>query len=211
MIHTLQRKELEKTVLTHLKAHPNGISEYQLLKLLGSSSNCSTDDQSISNAFSFQHHDRLALFKAHFLLFHILHRLRLYLHKNRAYHLEITALNIQLHSWSETVPIDSDHSMFPSCTDPLADYYLDIRHLENTTAASVQRLIDEFHMNIAKNRSNTSINRTQALATLDLKDPIDASTIKKQYRKLAMLHHPDRGGSTEKLQAINKAFSMLLP
>ena len=34
--------------------------------------------------------------------------------------------------------------------------------------------------------------------------------IKKEYRRLAMLHHPDRGGSTEKMQEINAAYHTAL-
>ena len=33
----------------------------------------------------------------------------------------------------------------------------------------------------------------------------DASIVKKAYRKLASMNHPDKGGSTEKMQTINKA------
>jgi len=34
--------------------------------------------------------------------------------------------------------------------------------------------------------------------------------IKKEYRRLAMLHHPDRGGSTAKMQEINAAYHAAL-
>lgn len=37
----------------------------------------------------------------------------------------------------------------------------------------------------------------------------DAPTIKKAYRKLAKEHHPDKGGSAEKMAAINEAFDVL--
>jgi curved DNA-binding protein CbpA len=48
-----------------------------------------------------------------------------------------------------------------------------------------------------------------ALSILELDDPSDLKEIKGQYRKLAMRHHPDRGGSKEKLQAINGAMKTL--
>lgn len=35
--------------------------------------------------------------------------------------------------------------------------------------------------------------------------------LKKQYRRLAMQYHPDRGGDTETMQAINAEFEMLFP
>ncbi len=34
-------------------------------------------------------------------------------------------------------------------------------------------------------------------------------SLKKQYRALAKQHHPDRGGSTEAMQQINKEFEVL--
>ena len=35
--------------------------------------------------------------------------------------------------------------------------------------------------------------------------------LKKEFRHLAMLHHPDRGGDTETMQAINAEYEMLFP
>lgn len=44
-------------------------------------------------------------------------------------------------------------------------------------------------------------------------DPNTATcdTLKKQYRKMALQHHPDRGGSTEKMKEINGANDVLRP
>jgi curved DNA-binding protein CbpA len=39
--------------------------------------------------------------------------------------------------------------------------------------------------------------------------PTTAEELKSQYRKLAMQHHPDRGGSTKAMQAINNEFDDL--
>lgn len=46
-------------------------------------------------------------------------------------------------------------------------------------------------------------------AALGLKADANAKTIKDAYRRLAMLHHPDRGGSHEKMVLINEAFQIL--
>ena len=35
--------------------------------------------------------------------------------------------------------------------------------------------------------------------------------LKKEFRRLAMLNHPDRGGDTATMQAINAEFEMLFP
>jgi len=52
--------------------------------------------------------------------------------------------------------------------------------------------------------------RAEALRELDLRDPVSETEIKKRYRTLVMQHHPDRGGSKEKIQSINAAMSILL-
>ncbi len=52
--------------------------------------------------------------------------------------------------------------------------------------------------------------RAEALAQLGLADPVDDDTVKRAYRRLAMEHHPDRGGDKERLQAINAAARLLL-
>jgi hypothetical protein len=47
----------------------------------------------------------------------------------------------------------------------------------------------------------------QALAVLDLDHPVDAKTIKKQYRTLVKKHHPDVTGNDEKAAEIFKRIS----
>jgi hypothetical protein len=52
-----------------------------------------------------------------------------------------------------------------------------------------------------------------ALRLFGLSLPVDPADIKRQYRKLAMAHHPDRHpgdqSATEKMKALNKAFEIL--
>ena len=39
--------------------------------------------------------------------------------------------------------------------------------------------------------------------------PLTLELIKRRYRQLVGLHHPDRGGSTQRLQSINLAMEIL--
>ncbi len=57
--------------------------------------------------------------------------------------------------------------------------------------------------------SDISDERRDALAELELTDPVDWRAIKSQHRQLAMRHHPDRGGDEARLQAINAAMNVL--
>ena len=47
------------------------------------------------------------------------------------------------------------------------------------------------------------------IAQLALSEPVEPQTIRKRYRELAFEHHPDRGGSAEKLATINEAMDTL--
>ena len=49
----------------------------------------------------------------------------------------------------------------------------------------------------------------KALLALDLKEGATLKEIKAQYKVMANLHHPDKGGSVEKMQEINAAFKTL--
>ena len=47
------------------------------------------------------------------------------------------------------------------------------------------------------------------LFELNHEQTLDLSRIKQRYRQMVSLHHPDRGGSTERLQSINLAMEIL--
>jgi len=113
--------------------------------------------------------------------------------------LDINTLCIQL------CPYRAQHSDLPSRRDPLRDYYLDLRHLQDTTAGDVEQLLGKFWR-----RFGPRDRREQALGVLGLNDPVDDVTIKQTWRRLAMQHHPDRGGSEQRLQEINAALTALL-
>lgn len=172
-----------------LVRHPEGIGEHALLGLL-------RDEYfPFLGESPWRPH---VLFCAHFLLFHGLYQLR-----DRAWlagqaHIEISAMNIRWLPYCS----QSDALVRP---DSLRNYYLDLSNLENTSERDVDELLASFW-----SRFQSLEARAEALQKLGLEDPVDAATIKKTYRQLAMRHHPDRGGDTERLQAINGAVAVLL-
>ena len=85
------------------------------------------------------------------------------------------------------------------------EYYLDFANLENTSAREVDEMLAGFYIKL-----NNKDKRQDALQVLGLQDPVDDHTIKQQYRRLAMEHHPDRGGDNERLQQINGAVKILI-
>ena len=172
-----------------LENHPKGIGEYDLMTNLKS-----------LGYFDFLSQPALPheLFQAHFFLFHSLHLLSNTLLEQKLYLLSIHTLKIQLLPYQEgenTLQVD----------DKLKAYYLDLNNLENTTEDDVYNMLASFW-----SKFNRFDSREEALAELGLSDPVDDKTIKKEYRRLAMQHHPDRGGDTETLQKINDALALLL-
>jgi hypothetical protein len=182
---------LAEALLAILRAHPDGLTEHDLIRKLAH------DDPAFGpDAYT----DELSLFQCHFILFHHLYRLRDVLWNERQGDLAIHCLKIVL----RTCPDAAGH--LPATPDPLRAYYLDLTHLEKTGKQEVMELLDTFWLRFARHDR-----RAEALAALGLADPVDDPEIKRRYRELAMEHHPDRGGEMEKLQAINAAMELLEP
>ncbi len=184
------REEFLQAVAAILQAHPAGLSEYELMGLLRE-----------AGFFAFlgpAPADPKALFCAHFLLFHALYRLADRASAARSARLEIGPLCIR---W---LPHSEGEGALGR-PDTLRDYYLDLTNLQATTAQDVEALIASFWRRLGRRER-----RVGALAELGLADPVDDATIRRAYRRLAMQHHPDRGGDTARLQAINAAVAALL-
>ncbi len=54
------------------------------------------------------------------------------------------------------------------------------------------------------------MDRNKAHAILGIKQPSNPQDIKSAYRKLAMIHHPDKGGDEKKFKEINEAHDTLI-
>ncbi|MGD8525810.1 MAG: DNA-J related domain-containing protein [Thioalkalispiraceae bacterium] len=164
----------EHTLLTHLKALPEtGFAELDS-------------------------RDPHQLFQLHFLLFHVLYRLRDQYRQQHTAHLEISPLHIAL------LPYQAGEQGL-SEADPLRDYYLDLSHLHSTSRHEVDEMLGRFWSTLGRDE-----HRAEALAVLGLSDPVDEPMIRKTYQKLVMQHHPDRGGDKLKLQELNLAMDVLL-
>lgn len=166
-------------------------NEYELLKIV-------QQDERLGPLVSTAAGDSLALYRAHFLLFHALYRLADELAQSQQALLEISSLVIR---WYDYRPGQQDLRQ----PDSVRDYYLDWRNYEMADAQTVDELIASFWVGLHRHD-----NRDDALAALNLADPVDDDTIRKAYQRLVMQHHPDRGGDNEKIQAINAAIKLLL-
>ena len=185
------RERLGDCVFALLQMQDGPLSEFELLHLL--------DDAPREFGLPVSRTGTHALFRTHFILFHCLYHLRDQLWTARAGHLEIGPLSIRLHPYRE----GEDALAVP---DALRAYYLDLSHLENTRPSDVESMLNDFYQRMLRDDR-----RGAALAEFDLTDPVDEATIRHRYRELASQHHPDRGGSTARFQAINRALRVLIP
>jgi hypothetical protein len=176
-------------LLTVLRAHPDGLSEFQLLRAL--------QRQDLAPFAGADLADPLVLFRTHFILFHGLYRLQARL-AAAGEALEIHCVRIAI------APMDRGGGEALATPDPLRPFYLDLANLERMDAAGVEKLLDDFWRRFRGKEA-----RRQALAVLELEDPVQPREIRLQYRRLAMRHHPDRGGDTERLQELNAAMAVL--
>jgi len=173
-----------------LQSSTDGLSEFEMLKAIKALPDSQLDELDMQDSHS--------LFRAHFLLFHCLYRLRDQWLAEQRWHLQIDVLSIRV------LPYHSEVSAELVVADELRDYYLDWANFEQTTADDAEDLINQFWQKFL-----AQDDRSEALNTLELADDADFDQIKQQYRQLAMKYHPDRGGSATRLAAINRAMDTL--
>ena len=183
--------DLAEQVLQLLQAAPEGIAEYTLIQQL--------KDRHSGHVPNLPLADKLVLFRTHFLLFNALYRLRERLWQEQTHLLEISPLCIRL------LPYQPGNAAL-SERDELHDYYLDMSQLRDTDERDVERLLTSFWT-----RMQGGEEKQAALELFELANErtLDLPRIKLRYRQMVSAHHPDRGGSTERLQSINLAMEIL--
>lgn len=185
---------LLERVLECLRVQPSGLTEHALIGRLRAAG--------VEPFAGARLQEPLSLFQTHFLLFHCLYRLRDHLLEQGEW-VRIHCLDIGIERASGG--LGAGAAGLPAHRDPLRAYYLDLTQLERMDTAAVEALLGEFWLRLGRDQR-----REQALAVLDLADPVDADTVQRQYRRMAQRHHPDRGGDTTTLQQINAARWVLL-
>jgi hypothetical protein len=173
-----------------LDKHPAGIKEHDLL--------CHLDEQGFFQALDTEESYTLLLFRKHFLLFHVLYSINQELVEDKQGAVSISALLIKKLDY---VAADTQIGE----VDALSDYYLDMNNLETANEENVNDLLDAFWEKFLRNEK-----RGDALKVLGLNDPVTDKEIVLCYRKLASVHHPDKGGDKDKIQEINEAYAVLI-
>lgn len=184
--------DLSEQLLQLLNERPEGCSEFGLIQQLKTRHS----RHILQGAMA----DKLVLFRTHFLLFNALYVLRDRLWQSKSGSLLISPLNVQL------LPYSAGQAEL-SEADPLRAYYLDSSHLRDTHEDDVEKLLTSFWT-----RMQGGDEKRAALELFELDtcaETLNLATVKQRYRSLVSQHHPDRGGSTSRLQSINLAMEIL--
>lgn len=177
-----------------LREEPAGLSELSLIRRLQGA------PWHIIGPVQF--HDPATLYPVHFLLFHVLYRLRDQLAAD-GLTLSISPLAIRL----EQSDIVAGNGL-PDAEDKLRAFYLNLAEY-NLPEEEILRMLDDFWAGNSGSGPDARELR-EASAMLGFPDvPEHFSDIKREFRRAVMQAHPDRGGDTGKIQALNQAFSVL--
>ncbi|WP_417775660.1 DNA-J related domain-containing protein [Stutzerimonas xanthomarina] len=195
--------DLAEQIFVLLREQPDGCSEYELIQQLKARHSTHIPNLPLL--------DKLVLFRTHFLVFNALYRLRDQLWGGTSHTVQISPLCVQLQPYVPGLSGIVEN-------DPLRDYYLDLTNLRDTDEAEVERLLASFWSRMRGDHQgdrNEICDPEQKRAALELFEldqeaaALSLHTIKRRYRQLVSIHHPDRGGSTTRLQSINLAMEIL--
>ncbi|AHF02368.1 hypothetical protein THIAE_08835 [Thiomicrospira aerophila AL3] len=190
--------QLLNDLLTLLLQHPDGIAEHQLLKALAEQGY-----QAFQPSL-----EPLALFQAHFLLFHLLYRQQQAWYQQGHGWLQIDCLKIQFQPQRPHQPTHDTQSTPPQLDDPLRRYYLDIEQYRQTQTDDVIELLDSFWRSLARSPDTTQIQQAKGLLEIT-EETITLEQVNRHYRRLSQIHHPDKGGDSERFRQISQAAETL--
>ncbi|HBF06792.1 MAG TPA: hypothetical protein DHW71_00820 [Gammaproteobacteria bacterium] len=145
----------------------------------------------------------LGLFRTHFFVFHQLYYFHQHLLMTKKGWLDIHTLNIEFKPEMPALPI-TEQSKGIEQIDPLVEYYMDWRPLFETSEQQIQQL-----MSFAQAGFHQPYRLQAAFDRFEISPPTTAMAIKKAYRRLAKVHHPDKGGAVEDIQMINEDKDLL--
>lgn len=177
-----------------LRSVPGGVSELALIKSLQSS------PWQLLDRVDFA--DPADLYPVHFLVFHVLYRLRDTLAGQNEC-IDISPLAIRLTAASAVAgqsPVAE--------VDKLRAFYLDLRQY-SLSADYISKMMNDFWSGRGGQRP-ASGDAEKAADTLGFGElPTSFDDVKYRFRRAVMQAHPDRGGNTARVQRLNEAFGTL--
>lgn len=145
--------------------------------------------------------DPTSLYPVHFLLFHALYRLQAELARTGE-SLMISPLRLCI---LMTGP--GQGRGLPAQDDPLRSFYLDLSRYF-LSGHDIRAMMERFLASVALATSPEEVLQAAQVLGFDTL-PGEFDTVKQRFRRQVMQAHPDRGGRTEDIQELNRAFSVL--
>ena len=145
-----------------------------------------------------------ALFKQNFLLMNALFELQQMLLPGSW--LQVKSMEIQIF---RIIPSDLNQQL--SEADALRDYYMDWRNYD-TCPNIIQEMLESFWNRYEQyiGANPNLMHKSQALRVFELDDSATDKMVRKQWRKLALIWHPDReGGDAAKFRQVCEAWQTL--
>lgn len=183
-------QQLKSPIVDLLNQH-GCLSEHELISLL------QRPPYQLLDEHLFRQSD--TLFCAHFLIHHLLYQIQQDWYEQQTALLEIDSKYIQKYPYTPS----SQQSLIKH-QEPLRLYYLDLQHLMDMNHQQVDELLNQFWSRFL---SYQQIDEN--LTCLGLTSGASLADIEQSYRKLAMQHHPDRGGDSQTFTQINQAYEQL--
>ncbi len=190
-----QIQHLLVAVEHELRSAPAGMNELSLIKSL------QRPPWELLGEVSFNEPEKL--YPVHFLLFHVLYRLRDQLSETGE-SLRISPLNICV----EIQKVIGGKGV-PDGVDTLRQFYLDLSQYRLPEDA-IHQMMDDFWTGRPGGKGPAQAETKAAAEALGFEAlPSDFPSVKQRFRRAVMHAHPDRGGNTETIQRLNEAFAVL--
>ncbi len=192
-MHRVDINILHPLIMSILKHNMDGISEYLLIKALSNAGVVWPEDSESPDH---------ALFQKHFITMNALYSLQDKLRKESIF-LDITALKIKLYFRPNAHQSDSCQNL--KDTDyKLKTYYLDWHNYHETGTEEVVDLLNQFWTYYQKDNKKEDSFKVLGIPPSSTKQEIDFA-----FRRLAALHHPDKGGEAKAFIQIRQAYEVL--
>lgn len=188
--------DLQIAIEHELRMAPAGLSEHALIKIL------QQPPWQLIGALRFDQPE--LLYPVHFLLFHALYTLQEQLAAGGET-LSISPLLLRLH----VQPTDIYQGL-PERTDELRSFYLDLNQYRMSAQqihAMLGSLKTDLRHGLLVATDADLVAAAQCLGFDRL--PQNFIDVKRRFRRTVMRVHPDRGGTTEQIQSLNRAFGLL--
>lgn len=178
---------------TLLRQRHRGLSELALIKAL------QAPPWELLGTVDFS--DPARLYPVHFLVFHCLYRLRDQLAR-QGETVIISPLDIRI---DRTGTLAGSDALAPA--DSLRAFYLDLDGYRLPETA-IHRMVDDFWAGRSGQAGPEELHAAARVLGFETV-PESFDTVKYRFRRAVMREHPDRGGETEGIQALNAAFATL--